>query len=68
MFQQVIQVLSQLQELRHLDISDDKEDDPPFGSGKLAIGEFLKKSGAWPNLVSLDISGLSFKIKIIFQT
>jgi hypothetical protein len=54
---QVIDVLVELHQLRHLDISDEKDDDPPFEAGKLKISEFLKKSGAWPHLVSLDISG-----------
>lgn len=64
---QVIEVLSELHELRHLDISDDKDDDPPFGSGKLKIGDFLKKSGSWPHLVSLDISGKNQDILVIFS-
>ena len=61
----MIDVLSQLYELRHLDISDDKDDDPPFGSGKLKIEDFLKKSGSWPNLISLDISGLGLAVLVL---
>ena len=50
-------MLVQLHELRHLDISDEKDEELPFESGKLKVTEFLQRSGAWPNLVSLDISG-----------
>ena len=54
---QVIDILVELHELRHLDISDEKDDDPPFETEKLKISHFLKKTGAWPHLMSLDISG-----------
>jgi hypothetical protein len=55
---QAIEVLVQLQALRHLDLSDEKDDDPTFETGRIKIAQFLKRSGAWPNLVSLDISGV----------
>ena len=61
----MIDVLAQLRELRHLDISDEKDDDPPFEAGKLVVSEFIRRSGSWPNLVSLDISGSFVTITIV---
>ena len=62
-----VDVLTELRELRHLDVSD--EPDPnggmPFhnpGLGtRLNITELLQVPDSFPNLVSLDISGKCFR-------
>ena len=56
-------VLSELTELVHLDISDDKDDHPPFDilapGAKFKISTLLQKLDSLPKLHSFDISGLT---------
>ena len=55
-----IDTLIQLEQLRHLDISDNNENDlfeTPASNPRLRVSDFLAHSRALPNLVSLDISG-----------
>lgn len=57
----VVAVLWELSELRHLDVSEDREDHPfdilSPNSGKLNVTELLQLPNVLPNLVSFDISG-----------
>merc|ERR1719193_1549766 len=57
----VVSVLGDLTELVHLDISDDKDDHPPFDilapGAKFKISTLLQKINTLPNLHSFDISG-----------
>ena len=56
-----VSVLGDLTELVHLDISDDKDDHPPFDilapGAKFKISTLLQKINTLPNLHSFDISG-----------
>ena len=58
-------MLGDLTELIHLDISDDKDDHPPFDilapGAKFKISTLLQKMNTLPNLHSFDISGKSKK-------
>ena len=58
-----IETLVQLEELRHLDISDSADNndlfETPASNPRLRVSDFLTHSRALPNLTSLDISGMS---------
>lgn len=61
-----VEVLSELVNLQHLDISDDKED--PYevnASSNCAFSEFFKEPSCLPHLSSLDISGKNVDIDIL---
>ena len=55
----VVSVLSDLRELVHLDLSDDKEDNPhaAYPADKIKISALLQKTSTLQKLHSLDISG-----------
>ena len=55
----VVGVLCDLRELVHLDLSDDKEDNPhaAYPADKFKISALLQKTSSLPKLHSLDISG-----------
>jgi len=55
----VVSVLSDLRELVHLDLSDDKEDNPhaAYPADKFKISALLQKTSTLQKLHSLDISG-----------
>jgi len=59
--EQVVSILTELTELVHLDISDDKDDHPPFDimapGAKFKISSLLLKTDSLPKLHSFDISG-----------
>ena len=64
-------MLGELTELVHLDISDDKDDHPPFDilapGAKFKISTLLQKVNSLPKLHSFDISGWYSFSKLVFN-
>lgn len=59
----LISVLQELNELRHLDISEERILSQPFE--KMEVTWLLKAVSGMPHLVSLDISGVDRKFNVI---
>ena len=70
--ERIVETLSELTELAHLDVSDEPESNPangpypniPGGGNKLKINQLLSDPKRFPKLTSLDISGTKINLNI----